>query len=37
MRRSVFFDDVLYAISDVGLTVSTLGALDQPLVTIPLD
>lgn len=37
MRRSVFFDDVLYAISDVGLTVSTLGALDQPLVTLPLD
>jgi hypothetical protein len=37
MRRSLFIEDVLYAFSNVGVTVSTLDALDEPIVTIPLD
>jgi len=36
MRRSLFIEDVLYAFSNVGVTVSSVDALDEPLVTIPL-
>ncbi len=36
MQRSLFIEDVLYAFSNVGVTVSTLDALDEPIVTIPL-
>jgi len=37
MRRSVFRDDVLYAISDHGLTASRLEALDEPVANIAWD
>jgi len=37
MQRSIFIEGVLYAISSVGLTVSTIDAIDSPIVTIPFE
>ncbi|MFT6400250.1 MAG: putative secreted protein with C-terminal beta-propeller domain [Bradymonadia bacterium] len=34
MRRSVFIDDALFAISDMGVTASDLSALDEPMAEI---